>query len=99
MMLLLIVFMVLSYTTLPSKANGCSPFIPSSLVTGTGKTGVIPYIRANSGGWYSTVQNGGCVNMLSISFSTEITGWRSLCLTVVTVQCDPDTAEWFVVSG
>ena len=50
MMLLLILVMVVNFTTIPTKANGCTPFIPSSLVTGKGKTGVIPDIQANSGG-------------------------------------------------
>ena len=60
MMLLLIVFTVLSYTPLLTKANGCTPFIPSSLVR---KTGVIPSIEANFGGnnnnyrYNSTIQN------------------------------------------
>ena len=61
MMLLLILVVVVSYTTLPSKANGCTPFIPSSLVTGKNKNGVIPNIRANSGGIVASIiiSNGG----------------------------------------
>ena len=47
----LLLFIVLAVVCRYTAAQGdCFPSPPSSLVTGTNKAGVIPYIRATSGG-------------------------------------------------
>ena len=68
--------------------SGCDPSLPSSLIIGADKTGVIPNVRASSGLLFNSIE---CDANLKC-FSFEITSWWSIFLTLDTLQCDPDTA-------